>query len=355
MNRKICRIVSLLFALVFLLSSLGGVTAAEELHAFPRTKAEEKEYITKIAEEIDVEGREFTVAYEYALNCFTSQKSYVLYELSPSGYAIYDQISGIVEELILDSDNPYKEVKNGTMFYGGPMNYIAKLDNKYLLINENTELSERDVVELTSLEAFTVENRQKTAKGNPSSTEYYYMSSSTYFTSLLGDKFGTNTTGTCTQLACAIMLGFYDVYVNSQFVPDGYRDGYGTTQAFHLYLQTFMGTSGCFLSNAASGLNSYFSAIFFTLPTAYYNSNNHNTVFTKVSNRVYNNRPTVISMFSYYNPSCPIDHSVVAYGYRTEITGGVMTSAAYFVHNGWHNTKLGTYAWDWFRDDLYIS
>lgn len=109
------------------------------------------------------------------------------------------------------------------------------------------------------------------------------------------------------------------------------------------------------MSNAASGLNSYFSAIFFTTPTAYYDIGNHITVYTRVNNGVYNNRPTVIAMFTSYNSNCTMNHSVVAYGYREELYGGMMTSATYFVHNGWHGTKLGAYAWDWFADDLYIA
>ena len=81
------------------------------------------------------------------------------------------------------------------------------------------------------------------------------------------------------------------------------------------------------------------------------------TVFTRVSNRVYNNKPTVLAMFNSYNPDCPMNHSVVAYGYRSDYYGQTMTSASYFVHTGWHSPspELGCYDWDWFADDLYLS
>lgn len=329
--------------------------SAENQKSVLRTEAEAKEYIEKYAHDIDEEGLYYSILEKQKIESFSGEKSYTLYSLSPAGYAIYDERSGVVEEMILDSDNPYKNAKEGVLYYGGPMNYIVKSGKTFILLKDNTELSEDDISELTKLEVYTVANRQKTVKGIPQTTEYYYMSSSTYFTSLLGDKFGYNTTGTCTQLACAIMLGHYNYYVNTLFVPTAYEDGCGTTDAFHTYLQTFIGTSPSGLANAASGLNSYFSAIYFTSPTAYYDVGNHHTVYSRVINRVSNNRATVIAMFTSYNPSCTMNHSVVAYGYREELYGGAMTSASYFVHTGWHSTKIGTYAWDWFADDLYIG
>lgn len=355
MKKKLFKTLTLIMATILIISSFSVATFAENQKQCLRTQEEARVYIEKYANEIDEEGRQYRADNSRRIESFTAEKRYLLFSLSPSGYAIYDEISGVVEEMMIGGEDPYKDAKEGILYYGGPMNYILQKNDSYFLISGNIKLSVDDIEALTNLEKYTATNRNKTAKGIPQTTDYYYMSSSSYFTSLLGDRFGNNVSGTCTHIACAIMLGYYNYYVNTQFVPTGYEDGCGTTENFHAYLQTFLGSAPSGLANAANGLSSYFSAIFFTTPTVYYDIGNHNTVYNRVVNRVYNNRPTIIAMFSSYNQNCPINHSVVAYGYRETLSGSNMTSAAYFVHNGWHGTHTGTYAWDWFADDLYIA
>lgn len=354
-TKKTVKLLALLLATILFLSSSAMTASADNPVHGLRTSAQAQKYIEKFAQNIDEEGVKYSVKDKQRIESFSNGKSYVLYLFSPTGYAIYDEISGVVEEMMLSSESPYKkDIEDGILYYGGPMNYIMRSGDEYILLNDNSVLSEEDICELKKLELYTVENRKKTVTGIPQTTEYYYMSSSHYFTQLLGDQFGTNTNSTCTQLACVIMLGYYNYYVNTLFVPEGYHNGYGTTNSFYTYIQSFIGSSPSGLANAANGLNSYFSAIFFTSPTAYYDLGSHNTVFARVNSRVYYNRPTVIAMFT-GNSNCDLNHSVVAYGYMEELNGIMMTSAHYFVHTGWHDPKLGSYAWDWFSDDLYID
>lgn len=355
MKKILFRSLTFVMAIAVLLSAFVFTPSAANGKSPLRTDAQAREYIEQYANDIDEENLNYCIGSTTQLESFSGEKSYLLYSLLPSGYAVYDEISGIVEEMMLGAESPYKDAGEGIPYYGGPMNYVLKLEDAYYLIGDGTKLTEENIAELTKLEEYTVSNRENRVKGLPHTSTRYPMSSANYFTSLLGDNFGCNGNGTCTHIACAIMLGFYDQYVNASFVPTAYEQNSGTSEDFHLYLQTFLGTGSSGLANAASGLNTYFSAIFFPTPTAYCEIGNHETVYSRVTNRVYNNKPTVIAMFSSYNPDCSMNHSAVAYGYREELLGPELISAAYYVHNGWHNSKLGTYAWDWFADDLYIA
>lgn len=354
MKHKGFRLLALMMAFLLLFSSMHLGASAAETYQNLRSENEAITYVEDYANDVSGGKEKYHVATSISINSFTPGKSYILYSFVPNGYAIYDEVSGVVEEMMLGTQNPYADVKGEKLLYGGPMNYIVEVNGKLMSISDNKELQEEDIKVVTDMEQATVKNRAE-MRAIPTTVNNRYMSSSSYFTSQLGDRFGTNTSGTCTHIACAIMLGFYNHYVNTQFVPTAYENGCGTTESFHILLQSFLGASPSGLANAANGLNSYFSSIYFTSPHAYYDIGNHNTVFTRVTNNVYNNRPTVVAMFEFYNTNCTMNHSVVAYGYREELYGHELTSAAYYVHNGWHSTKTGTYAWDWFADDLYIG
>lgn len=360
-NSKLFKVTALAMAMLLLVFSLGFGVLAESRASKQtgiRTEEEAQEYVRQYAAEISAGKSEYSVTGTQRLGSFSENKAYVLYTLSPLGYAVYDAASGVVEEMMLDCENPYAGVIKGELYYGGPMNYIRTVGGKYFMIADGTELSKADVKRIREVEAAGMERREA-VKGVPTTTQYAYMTSSNYFTKQLGDRFGTNTNGTCVQIASAIMLGFYDRYVNDQFVPTEYEDGdsthHGTTEDFHQLLQTYMGTGNCSFNQAVSGLNSYFDSIYFSEPTARAEGGKHETVFGRVSSNVSGNKPTVIGMFKDYNSDCTMNHAVVAYGYRAEMSGGTMTSAAYFVHTGLKNQKLGTFAWDWFAADLYIG
>lgn len=362
MKTRFFKTVALLISVIFILSSL-KFTALAKCEAPPlRGEKEAKSYILGYASEISKRRLAYSVTETQCLESFTELKRYVIYSLSPSGYAIYDEISGVVEEMMLDVDNPYKNAKGtnvgksvNELYYGGPGNYIVKLDDRYLFIESGTELSKKSISDIITLEKYSATNRQKSTKGIPTTTDFCYMESTNYFTSMLGGDFGNNTSGTCTHVACTILLGYYNKFVDTRYVPEYYEINNGTNEEFHVYLQTFMGAEPSGLANAARGLNSYFSVISFSEPEVCYDIGNHEVVYMNVVNNVYLNRPTVIAMFESYNQNCEMNHSVVAYGYRVELLGPNVTSAAYFVHNGWHGNELGTYAWDWFADDLYIN
>ena len=345
----------MLGACLTLLCILTGYTAGAETQN--ETEKEIVLYVEQYAEKADPEHREYAVADRTAVGSLTGEKAYVVYSFLPEGYIIYDKTSGTVEELMIHRESPYADYPENDLYYAGPMNYLVRSeDGHWISLLDGKAMTEDEIKKLEYLEQGTIENRKDNPKGIPTSTEEYYISSNSYFRTSLGDSFGYNVNGTCTQLACAILLGYYRYCVNIQFVPAVYVCGVGTTDAFHQYLQTFMGTGPSGLLNAAAGMNSYFSDIYFTIPVAGTDIGNYHTVFTRVSNNVSSNRPTVIAMFSSETNDCPYNHSVVAYGYIEELKGIRMTSAAYYVHTGWHGTdSLGVFAWDWFADDLYIS
>lgn len=343
----------LVLALCFLLiCSLPTASAFADGLNLLRTDKEAVIYIEDYANSISNSDVKYHIESKQLINAFTKEKSYALYTFLPSGYAIYDEKSGVIEEMSLEAEDPFEKFLNAERYYGGPMNYIAKIGNHFYLGDQRIKLSLADVRILTEKEQKTVESRTKIRAGSPVTYDFF-LSSSSYFTTLLGNKFPDNTTGVCTQVACAIMLGYYNYTFHTVFVPSAYEDGVGTTHSFLSFLQIFMGTASSGLQNAANGLDSYFSYIGLLGPSANCDISNYSAVFNRVAQRVGQNKPTIIAMFS--SMGAPYNHSVVAYGYRMELVNNRMSSASLFVHNGWKNNKLGVYSWDWFADSLYIS
>lgn len=354
MKHKGFRRLALFMALLLLFSSMPLSVFAANASPYLRTEDKAVAYVESYANDISTKREKYHVVAKTPIQSFTSGKSYVVYTFDPGGYAIYDEVSGVVEEMMLDAKNPYSGIKNKNLFYGGPMNYIAEVDGKYISLLDNHELQKTDITYLAEMEQSTVNNRAAT-KAVPTTSTTYTMNNSRYFTTLLDDDFGYNVSGSCLAIACAITLGFYDYYVNDQFVPTAYESNYGTTESFHQLMRSFVGYSGSSASDGANGLNNYFASIYFYSPDAYYEDYGCDAVYSRVCNNVYNNKPTIILMNTDFHSDCTMNHFVVAYGYREELRGAELISASYFVHNGWHDSKLGTYAWDWFWDDLYIS
>ena len=308
----------------------------------------------------------YTVSDSYKLKSFTDEKSYVMYLLSPKGYAVYDEISGVAEEIMPGADDPFENITEGEFYYGGPMNFIVKSNGIYTL--DNKELSDLDILNITAIERSTAESRSE-SKGIPDQTIDTYIPTYQYFTTMLNHRYGNNAGGESIQVACEIMLGYYDYYVNDQYVPTGYHyyvhgirypgtknedidDGVPT---FLSHLKTFLGSDNIYLAAAQTGLQSYFASKFFTTPSVGLLVG-ASTVKTRVVTNVSNDVPTVISMSSSVNPSCPYNTTVVAYGTREVFVSGVNDGSYYFVHKGTKSTgsDLGSFSCDWFFGGLYI-
>ncbi len=301
---------------------------------------------------------QYKIINTYYLKSLSGGDGYTFFELYPSGFAICDNYSGEIEELSPVSERlPYNFSENAEYYFAGPMNYCVRTNDKIYDIETGYCYTDEDIDQIATLEQ-EIKSLRSSIKGveppDPLTEDYYYMLSYAYFDAPL-NIFGNNTSGTCVQLACAILLGYYDNYVNGSFITNpNYVYGNGTTEAFHQHLQSWMGTGSISFSNAKTGLESYLASIYFTTPTVTICSTGYLNVLSVVSERISHDRPAVIGMNQSYNASAPYDHACVVYGYIHSYTS---TSSMYFytVHTGWHPSPLEVWNYYWFGEALTIS
>lgn len=361
MMKALKKMLCLLIALVLLLSSNSVYAIAPSSSSKLRSSDSAAQYIEDYAASFPGNNAKVTIKSSIPLKSFTSSKSYVLYLLQPYGFAIYDEISGVVEEMNLNDCNPYDLSVRADYYYGGPMNYISKTSTGYENVQTGIALTASDITYLTQVETETSQKRVAT-RGLPQTTNTRYMTSSNYFSQLLGEDFGTNTNGSCIAVACAITLGFYDIYVNNSFVADQYRIRNGTTESFHDYLLETLYIEGSYdFTFAVRQMNRYLLEREIDTHAARYTHGSVYNTWVRVVNNVYDNQPTIIAMSHATNSACPWNHAVVAYGYREELLGPEFVSGSYFVHTGWkndgQNTVYGTssFSYDWFANAMCFN
>ena len=337
-------------------------------------------------------GNDFTWIAEYAMSILNNEiqysvkavrnvKSsldeniYMFVAFSPYGYAIYNANTGGFEEIApYAAEMPYNLETEHDLYYLGPNNYYFASDNYLINTSSGCGIASAD------LEIFQSAQRAKEAQeaavrgessGSSTCAIYepvplvrsfdHYIEESNYFTSLLADDFGNNTLGTCTIIATAILLGYYDVYVDDKFVDDLYRSGYGTTEDFHQLMRGFIcpnGTSAG-IQDAASGLMRYLASKNIYIGIVGTRIGDHSAVFEVVEEQIQQGRPVVTAMFRSYNANCTMDHSNVTYGYSVIVDGVTLEPMGiyYHVHNGWKgsNQNLMTYNYAWFADAMYLD
>lgn len=153
-------------------------------------------------------------------------------------------------------------------------------------------------------------------------------------------EFGTNTNGTCTVLATAILLGFYDYFYSDEYVDELYEDGAGTNQAFHHLLNVYVygnatpSNGGIYIRNAASKINTYldnrsveanFEYAYHLLVTA--------NLTNSIINKIRAGKPVVASMETIRGAEW--NHTVVVYGVTYD-TSNPTGTAVYTAHMGGH-------------------
>lgn len=294
---------------------------------------------------------------------------YQFVEFTPYGSAIYNTETNLFEEMYFDETvQPFDGYENNDCYYFGPGNYYYSLNDELKDVETDAVLSESDLASLmnyeTRKEAFESSRRTTSSSRaisfTPVTTTYQVtnlISNRTYFTSLLDNSYGYNTTGTCSMIAAAILLGYYDVYVDDNFITDAYRDGYGTNEYFHDLMIAYIdqdgsGAGSC--TEIVNGVNNYL-----THRGVDYDAvgiwTSYTTLYGKVQQQISAGYPMIVIMFE--SAGATWNHSVVVYGYVAEYWSGddELLSVYYHVHTGWHSTKTGTYNYSWFYDGVYLS
>ncbi len=308
---------------------------------------------------------QYSIVDSKSIGSVTNDIGYTLYELSPYGYAIISNDNNMIMEVCYSegSSPPIAMDSRTEYYYIGLSSFVVKGEDGRFVDKENgIELDQTSINNLASIENYILTAQRDYLYGsetaNRSSTNTTVITQNVaedYFSNL--SNFGYNTEGTCTIIAIAILLGYYDCYVYDGYVDDPYMNystaPYGTNEDFHLLLCDYVNATNptsTYIYNARLGINNYLSdqviVAPFAAPEMYNIDANRNLIVEQINH----GHPVVSSMATLYGAS--YDHSVVVYGYRYTTTGDNTTNVPddtlFRVHYGWHNSNydvLHSSAW----------
>ena len=295
----------------------------------------------------------------------------------PYGYAILRNDNHVLSEACFQENAvvPF-DLKDPTVYYYvGPTTFATQKDNT-LCLDDGTVLTEEALASVRQTEHLLSERANVLGDYGSASLTGVTAAPSVvtksvhdeYFTKLTS-AFGNNTEGTCTVVAAAILLGFYDSFVHDTYVADMYRtvatssQSAGTTEAFHQLLCNYVygdgNREGIHIHTALSGFNNYLAGRGMNIR---FESNSTSSVVDtrlKVTAMINRGHPVIASMATSYGAS--INHTVVVYGYKVISTsgGGIefssvgtnasTTTTTYRVHYGWRNQNSDVWvSSDWF-------
>ncbi len=310
---------------------------------------------------------------QVALKSLNNSDKYICYSLSPYGYAILNTETNSFEEISpFLTETPYDDITSDC-YYFGPQKYYYMSETGIVNCKTNEELTFKEYNDFVAVEAKRDSLQEFTSTLDSSELatvtrgvtpefefEDNYVSHKNYFTSLLQNHYPNNQNGTCTIVACAIMLGYYNYYSPSNYYIDSeYCDGCGTNQAFHDLLCTYMNNGPTGLALARRGIIEYLEDRGRYITTCSVKIGSSADVFSSVKEKIDEGNPLVAAMFESYGAD--YNHSVVVYGYSTEYdnTLSQYVSRYYYTHNGWLGSSDATnfmiYNYSVFADCLYLG
>ena len=135
-----------------------------------------------------------------------------------------------------------------------------------------------------------------------------------------------------------MLLNYYDNYVNELFIPENFESGDGSTDVFHMWLNTYVyGSSdwgAIHIYDAASGINEYLldQGLHYGIDTIQAWEDSQNAVLSQIVSTLKGGEPVIASMGTDYGAS--MNHSVLIYS--VTYTTSVPTLDAVFTMNmGW--------------------
>ena len=306
----------------------------------------------------------YTIREYISLRSFINDEiSYTLYFLEPYGYAIlYNDTYGLMEACYQETEWLSQFEKKANYYYGGPGNYFVDTDDYFESFFSNNVLEEKDIQCIKEAEIVVQNNEITNANLNGNLTRAVDTSIITrnvaedYFANL--DEHGTNVNGTCTVLATCMLLGYFDEFRNDNYILDVYRDGDGTTEEFHQYMNSVVygeeEEGGIYIREALVGVNRYLSerGVGTRMHSEY---TTPNQAVKKIMNTLILGYPVVastkVSLGAQYN------HTMVVYGMKYNSTTGLSAGVGVFrVHMGWSSSYNSLYVnSSWFYECGYIE
>ena len=377
MNKALLRIV-LAVLVCSMIAVLPGVSvSAAEKEKILNADPELISYIEDLAASSSAalgspEKTEFTVIEVYTLKKFSSSDTYTMFIFEEGGHAVYDNATGIVDELYVENSGIEDKLSLGKeYYYGGPGVVLFEENGDYYNLSTNFKVSEYDV-EIVSFYERAIDRsvprleKDQIARGpvRPETSTERLLDDVSYFFALNSDdQFGNGYVGNDLHIAVAIMLGYYDYFgiypglvpANYHYMENGVRKE-GTANSYITKVQSMIGTNTNSIPTAAINLNSHFDTfgdvIFELNPSnrcgAAYSGGSVSLVLRSVENEINRNRPAVVSL-----QGAPISRKVVVYGYKETVSSGV--TATYYVQTGTENPLRAAYSYLWFDNCMFLD
>lgn len=256
------------------------------------------------------------------------------YELNNGGYIIVNAdgsnfIEYSLEESMLDLD------KHEKYYYNEPLSIYEKIDNSKV---ENCITSE--ITEVKDLE-FNIKQSGKCNQKNATDLAVSLISSST--TSTFEEKklshetqaYDYNPDGRCGAVASAILLRYYNDYVNTEYITSTYETSDGKKLINYL-VDNYLG-KGTSYSKLKNGLNSYLSDRNISSRFQMLEGRNSITVFNKIRSYIKNNRPVIVGLTGSDTYG---EHWVVGTGYSILYNQTLGYINIVIFNDGWGNKNV---------------
>lgn len=266
------------------------------------------------------------------------------FDLSPRGYAICSTNGNIIECSIEHS----KELSYGKTYYLSPTMLCSKRNGKYYVKDNETPLLLEDEYVLSNSFSTKIDvvNQYQNSSAlddniSPQSTSYNYLSGTLR-------TYDYNVNGTCGSTAAAILLMYYNDYIDDYMVLSSYETSTGQSLIDLLIPYIDGDTPGSTYIDIKNGLNWYLrwkgrSDVYVANCIA-------DVSFSSYKSIIDSGRPAVVTV---YDAPTYGDHGVVGYGYET-YKRNTTTYCLYVVNDGWGNNNIFINA-DYAFDIVYLD
>ena len=317
--------------------------------AISETRAENVQNIQKLLTLAQVRMDELTASGLLAVeNCkeitdFDGNKL-VVFEYSPTGYAIFSPKTGTFLETAPESPSPYLN-RSSNLYYGGPKHYYVFDNDTFLNTITAMRLTEGDILALEDyskklddmLMSSKSTNTLNYLNGKSADCSSTRSVSGTYYVNNYSRIKNLSSCGYvggnhCGYIAAAMLLYYFDSTGHRDVIPGTNSDYYYTEN--NKYVLTTKLTNELISIGVDLGLNPTTTSYAIHRVVKKYLSNksisgniDHTSLFTpfftkfKISQIIDDSEPVIIfgSLYSQSHNSS-IDHAVLAYGYKATIS-----------------------------------
>ena len=265
-----------------------------------------------------------------------------LFELEPRGYVIINEEGIIVEYSI---ENNFRATGNDKIYYGGPLKYYRKNETLYMDILSGKSVSKEALSNTITTYKEDTENAQQKLSKDIGETNGIVSTRAGSSYSIPGTtrKYKYNPDGICGSTAAAILLMYYDDYIDSNMVTSQYT----TTDGIKLiqYLRPYIDGSqpGSTTSDVVVGLYIYLDSR--GLSQQYSSSSVVGFTYAQYTYVIRQDKPAIVGLANHPNLG---NHWVVGHGYT------IRGSAKYLEINDGHGAIGVVINMDYVDDLIYI-